>query len=975
MDVYYLFGLMRENPCKKTQKRSLTMKKTPRLTATLLVLLALILMLNTALVGCKSDEKDPTTDPSTDSSTPGTSASDTSTTGGQNSTPTNPDGKTEYTVSITANGVRPLSKLTFYIYEGEELKGYGQTDENGIGKVSLKASSNYTIEIPQTSLEGYEIQDRYSFVGNSANINLVSRVISDKDLTGVQYKLGDIIRDFSFMTSDGETTFTLSEVLKDKDAVLINFWYSTCGPCASEFPYMQSAYEKYKDSIEIIALNNYAGDNENTVKTYKQDMGLTFPVAKDYTRLGSAFNLSGYPTSIMIDRYGTICLIEVGALTSEKPFIALFDHFIADNYTQKVFTSIDELTPTETPNVTMPSSEEIGAALNGQNFTATYAPETESSDAEYSWPFLVGAKDGVNCVYTSNSYKDNSFATLHATVELKAGDTLAVDWFAETEYGVDTLFILVDGKDIYQISGVSKNWATCYPFVAVEDGTYKISFVYVKDSTTDEGADRVYLKNLRTVATGDITVPTYIPRQAATKPNANGLGFQQYITVVFNETDGYYHVGTANGPLLLVNLMGSTQLSDTSLNDLGYNEELKDANGNIYETLVTYCNYAINGTLYGYSPVTAELKGLLERAAEIVGFEPGNPNQWLQACSYYDAYCTGGKQLEDPVKGIAFFAAFDTVLSTETEEKFNTVEYDGRVIMPRGLKYKFVPEKSGAYLIRSQSQDEVNGWVFDDTYEIIHTASIVDRPYDGVAIDTNNVSMLLYLEAGKTYYIDIAYYDVYAEGTFTFTVKYIAETYEHFHLASPGYFTYLESTSGQMNQTIAGGIDVALGQDGYYHELLSDGTLGSLVYADFKYSTGMFSHSILKMIELGAFNFSYNETDLIVLAKLDELDGDVDACREYYRNYWGDGYAEWAEIYKLEEVLAGTYHGPGTDRTAEIQAYVSKMITGSSPELEGCVLVDAELAELLQELMDKYTFKGVEHSWTKLCYYYKSIAP
>jgi hypothetical protein len=27
-------------------------------------------------------------------------------------------------------------------------------------------------------------------------------------------------------------------------------------------------------------------------------------------------------------------------------------------------------------------------------------------------------------------------------------------------------------------------------------------------------------------------------------------------------------------------------------------------------------------------------------------------------------------------------------------------------------------------------------------------------------------------------------------------------------------------------------------------------------------------------------------------------------------------------------------------------------------------------AELLQKLMDKYTFKGVEHSWTKVCYYY-----
>jgi len=946
------------------------MKKSIRIVAMALTWIMLMMSIVTAIAGC--DAKRPNSEDNGTTTSQATEKTEETTTA-----PTPPDNtKTEYTISVKTIGGRPISGLTFHIYEEDDLVDYGQTDENGIGTVSLKPSNNYSVELSTSMLEGYIVEERYAFSGNCANIVLTSSVISDSELTGVQYELGDIIRDFTYTTSDGET-FTLSEVLKEKKAVLINFWYSSCGPCVNEFPYMQSAYEKYKDDIEIIALNNYGGDNENAVKEFKAAMGLTFPVAKDYSRLGSAFSLMGYPTSILVDRYGTICLIEVGGLTSEKPFLAVFEHFSSDNYQQQLFTSIDELTPTETPNVEMPSSEEIGSALNGTGFSAIYSPETETSDAKYSWPFLIGTKDGKSCVYSSNFYKDGSFATLHATVELKAGEALAIDWFADTELSVDTLYILVDGKDIYQISGNSEDWQTCYPFVAVEDGTYKVSFVYVKDSTTDTGEDRVYLRNFRTVAVEDIDSATYIPRQAATKPNANGLGYQKYVTVVYNSTDGYYHVGAEDGPILLANLMSGTRLNETSLNDLGYNGNLKDAEGDVYEALVTYCNYAINGTLYGYSPVTEELKGLLERSAELVGFEQGNPNQWLQACSYYDAYGTDGKQLEDPVKGVAFFAAFDTVLSTDTEEKFNTVVYDGRVIMPRGLKYKFVPEKSGAYIIKSQSSDEVNGWVFDENYEIIHTASVVDRPYDGKEVDTTNVSIIIYLEAGKTYYIDIAYYDIYAAGTFTFTVKYLAETYEHFHLASPGYFTYIESTTGQLNQTIAGGIDVALGEDGYYHELLADGSLGSVVYADFKYATGLFSHSILKMIDMDAFNFSYNETDQMVMAKLEELGGDVNACREYYKNLWGDSYAEWEAIYKLEEVLAGKYHGAGEDLTDEINAYVQKMIAYSSdaPELEGCVPVDEELGKILQALMDKYSLSGVKNSWTKLCYYYKSVAP
>ena len=179
-----------------------------------------------------------------------------------------------------------------------------------------------------------------------------------------------------------------------------------------------------------------------------------------------------------------------------------------------------------------------------------------------------------------------------------------------------------------------------------------------------------------------------------------------------------------------------------------------------------------------------------------------------------------------------------------------------------------------------------------------------------------------------------------------------------------------------MNETIAGGIDVALGDDGYYHELRADGTLGSIVYADFSLPTGMFSHSIDKMIEMGGFNFSLSDTDQMVIAKLNELGGDTAACRNYYKELWAEAYEEWEEIYKLEEVLAGTYHGEGEDLTEAIKEYAAKKIGASenAPELEGCVPVDEALAEILQQIMDKYSFKNVDHSWTKLCYYYKSLS-
>ena len=257
---------------------------------------------------------------------------------------TTPAEKVEYTVSVKTIGGRPLQNLTFSIYKSTTPVAYGETDTNGIGTVELEVSDDYSIQLDTSALEGYSVEDCYTFVANGADIVLTSSVIADSDLTGVKYQLGDVIRDFSCLTTDGKT-FTLSEVLETKKAVLINFWYTSCAYCRMEFPYLQSAYEKYQDDVEVVALNDVYFNDEAAVKAFKEEMGLTFPVAKNDSALGIAFDLVGYPTSIMIDRYGTICLIQIGASFTEDHFVNAFDYFAADNYEQKLFNSIDDIPP------------------------------------------------------------------------------------------------------------------------------------------------------------------------------------------------------------------------------------------------------------------------------------------------------------------------------------------------------------------------------------------------------------------------------------------------------------------------------------------------------------------------------------------------------------------------------------------------------------------------------------------------------
>ena len=243
--------------------------------------------------------------------------------------------------------------------------------------------------------------------------------------------------------------------------------------------------------------------------------------------------------------------------------------------------------------------------------------------------------------------------------------------------------------------------------------------------------------------------------------------------------------------------------------------------------------------------------------------------------------------------------------------------------------------------------------------------------------DQKNCSMVVYMEEGQNYYINIAYYDVYQVGTFSFTVEYLAPTFELFTLASPGYFTFYENEGVEdMNDIVAGGIDVVLGTDGFYYEKRADGSLGSKIYADFSTPTPISTKTIQEMIDLGGFNFTLSENDHYIVDVINKQG--KENCKEYLKQLWGDTYDLNMEIYGVDDVLAGKYHGKGSDMTEVARQYLSKMITASDTtavEMIGCVEVDETLASILWSLMDKYTFEGVENSWLKVCYYYRYYGP
>ena len=133
--------------------------------------------------------------------------------------------------------------------------------------------------------------------------------------------------DLSIQTIDGET-FTLSESLKTHDLVLINFWATWCPPCRMEFPFLQEAWEKYADRVDVIAMSIEKTDTLKVLKNFAKENGLTFNIGRDENNLLDKMRGDAIPTTLIVDRDGKVVYVEVGAMTSVKDFTDLFDSLL-----------------------------------------------------------------------------------------------------------------------------------------------------------------------------------------------------------------------------------------------------------------------------------------------------------------------------------------------------------------------------------------------------------------------------------------------------------------------------------------------------------------------------------------------------------------------------------------------------------------------------------------------------------------------
>lgn len=159
---------------------------------------------------------------------------------------------------------------------------------NGISQASNSAKQEFGIELLRNSL-----------------INQPFRISKSRDING--------------------KTIT-KEALKGK-VVVINFWFTTCGPCIREIPHLNELVKQNKQN-DILFLAP-APDEKERIEKFLNKHPFEYNIIPSSLDLINSLKIENFPTHLVIDKSGIIRDVFIG---------------YSDDINDKLQTAIDKLT-------------------------------------------------------------------------------------------------------------------------------------------------------------------------------------------------------------------------------------------------------------------------------------------------------------------------------------------------------------------------------------------------------------------------------------------------------------------------------------------------------------------------------------------------------------------------------------------------------------------------------------------------------
>lgn len=129
---------------------------------------------------------------------------------------------------------------------------------------------------------------------------------TSKSQTKVAFKNAALM-EHKLKHTSGDGSVSLEELIKDKKAVLLDFYTTWCGPCKQLMPELKKTSEKLgPQGVSVVGIN--VDRNLPGAEVIKKQAGIEFPWLVEGTdeMHSKHFNVDRYPTTILLSQDGEV---------------------------------------------------------------------------------------------------------------------------------------------------------------------------------------------------------------------------------------------------------------------------------------------------------------------------------------------------------------------------------------------------------------------------------------------------------------------------------------------------------------------------------------------------------------------------------------------------------------------------------------------------------------------------------------------
>lgn len=181
-----------------------------------------------------------------------------------------------------------------------------------------RMKSSYTSEDYKLAFNRLDSSYKSTTIGKAVQASIEKELITAK---------GNAAPLFMRTTASG-TPFSLEKM--QGRVILLDFWGSWCGPCRASMPHLQQLYSRYKNKgFEIIGIAQERGktldDSKKSWRKAIEELNLPWTNVlnnenKEQMDIVKEYQISGFPTKILVDENGKIILRVIASATDDIDF-------------------------------------------------------------------------------------------------------------------------------------------------------------------------------------------------------------------------------------------------------------------------------------------------------------------------------------------------------------------------------------------------------------------------------------------------------------------------------------------------------------------------------------------------------------------------------------------------------------------------------------------------------------------------------